>query len=94
MMKYMTVALTLLAVFSFAMSASPSSYAGTIKKKIRINNGIGQVDRNKIRGVSQLTKSDCKLILGGEVVYVTDGRCGASGAYCKSATMTACITEK
>ena len=94
MIKYTRNALMLAAIFGLATTSPLSAYAGTINKKIRINNGTGQVDRNKIHGVSQLTTSDCKLILGGTVVYVTDGRCGASGAYCKSATVSACITEK
>ena len=44
--------------------------------------------------VVELNSSDCKLLLGGQVVTVTDGRCGASGAYCKSPTGSACLTEK
>ena len=93
MIKYTRNALMLAAIFGLATTNPLSAYAGTIKKKIRIHNGPGQVDKNKIRGISQLTKSDCKLLLGGEIVYVTDGRCGASGAYCKSATVSACISQ-
>jgi hypothetical protein len=40
-----------------------------------------------------LTTSDCKLLLNGSVVEVTDGRCGASGKYCQSSAGAACITQ-
>jgi hypothetical protein len=45
-------------------------------------------------GTVNLNSSDCKLLLGGTVVAVYDGRCGASGAYCKSSQGSACLTEK
>lgn len=93
MTKCVKVTVLLIAMISQASSGSLSSYAGTKVKKLHNTSGTSQVDKNKIRGISQLTKSDCKLIANGEVVYVTDGRCGASGAYCKTPTVSACISE-
>lgn len=44
-------------------------------------------------GGTPLTTSDCKLLLGGAVIQVFDGRCGKSGKYCKSSAGAACINE-
>jgi len=57
-------------------------------------NGNGGTVGGTTGGTTALTTSDCKLLLGGQVIQVFDGRCGSSGAYCKSSSGSACITEK
>jgi hypothetical protein len=54
---------------------------------------VGPVTGTTGGTVSELTASDCRLLLGGQVIQVSDGRCGASGAYCKAPTVSACLTE-
>lgn len=73
-----------------------ASFTGSVdaaQKKTLATDAVKKLG-SKTVGPVALTTSDCKLLLGGTVVQVFDGRCGASGAYCKSSQGSACISEK
>ncbi|MER8581252.1 hypothetical protein NKG95_21515 [Mesorhizobium sp. M1423] len=83
----------ILLVAGMGLSAVHLSDAQAAKKVV----AGAKVDAKKIKdlnGTVNLSTSDCKLLLSGTVVEVSDGRCGASGKYCKSSAGSACITEQ
>jgi hypothetical protein len=88
---------TSLLVAGLGLSAAHFSEAQAAEKTNAANKAATKIIRGGIKGTTtgtvNLTTSDCKLLLGGTVVQVSDGRCGASGAYCKSSAGSACITE-
>lgn len=79
-------------------AAQADDGANVVKRKTKkkVKPGVaGTMDAGaKQNGATALTTSDCKLLLGGTVVDVSDGRCGASGKYCKSSAGSACISEQ
>ncbi|ESW90222.1 hypothetical protein NKL07_04865 [Mesorhizobium sp. C280B] len=83
----------ILLVAGMGLSAAHLGEAQAAKKVV----AGAKVDAKKIKdlnGTVNLSTSDCKLLLSGTVVEVSDGRCGASGKYCKSSAGSACITEQ
>ena len=91
--KKLSWVISLAVALSFA--AVTSNEVGALEKKV---NATTQTKiKKKLPTVTDdttnLTTSDCKLLLNGTVVEVADGRCGASGKYCKSSAGSACITE-
>lgn len=80
-----------------AMPAAAAEKATVIKKqattKLQATGTTGTTGTVGTTGPVELSTSDCKLLLNGTVIAVSDGRCGASGKYCKSSAGSACITE-
>ena len=75
-----------------APTAKKTAPAASKKKVTGTNNATGAASGGK--KASALTTSDCGHV-GGTVVTVTDGRCGASGQYCRMPDSNAvCIDKK